>query len=71
MTQQLVPSRLRLSRVVSVPDGARIRHFDELDDPSQDFVARVAAGEDVAGESAELFDGDVVVFTGYFSVSAA
>jgi hypothetical protein len=71
MSQQLSQRRLQLARVADVPTGARVRHFDELDEATQTFVARAAAGKRSDGAAVDLFEGDVVVFTDYFSVSAA
>lgn len=71
MPQQLAQPRLQLSRVAEAPLDARVRHFDELDEATQTFVARVAAGEAPVGDAPDLRAGDVVVFTDYFSVCAA
>ncbi|MFB6096275.1 MAG: hypothetical protein ABEJ74_02675 [Haloferacaceae archaeon] len=65
-----------------VPEGARVRHFDELDERAQqDLFAAVHGGSSLAGEESRnrrvsdgggdvtgLVSGDVVVFTGYYRV---
>ena len=75
MPQELLRPLVRLSRVTDVPSDARVRHFDELDEETQTFVARFAAGwvdavDPFTGDAGDLVAGDVVVFTDYFSVSS-
>jgi hypothetical protein len=59
-----------VSRTDSVPESARVRHFDELDDSAQEYVAHAARGispQETATLSG-LSEGDVVVFTDHFHV---
>jgi len=57
-------------RTDGVPEGARVRRFDELADPAQQYPVRAAEGvsprdpRNVPG----LNEGDVVVFTDYYRI---
>ncbi|MFC6989297.1 hypothetical protein ACFQJD_12330 [Haloplanus sp. GCM10025708] len=59
---------LRVSRTTAVPADARVRHFDELDDDSQQYLAAVESGETPAAMPTGLASGDVVVYTDYFRI---
>ncbi|MFB6122429.1 MAG: hypothetical protein ABEJ78_03100 [Haloferacaceae archaeon] len=59
---------LRVSRTTDVSTDARVRHFDELDDDSQQYLAAVENGETPTVVPAGLTSGDVVVFTDYYRV---
>lgn len=72
MPQQLTHSSVRLEPLTTVPMKGRVRHFDELDEGAQEAVIHHVAG--LTGgvrDSGDLKDGDVVVFTDYFSVRRA
>ena len=63
MPQELLRPPVRLSRVTDVPADARVRHFDELDEETQTFVARFAAewadaADPFVGDAVDLFTGD-------------
>jgi hypothetical protein len=54
----------------TVPENARVHHFDELEDSAQEYLAHVAEGRSPQKPTAlsELQEGDVVVFTDYYHV---
>ncbi|MFB6102954.1 MAG: hypothetical protein ABEJ73_10355 [Haloplanus sp.] len=65
-----VDSEYDVNRTDTVPESARVRHFDELDDSAQEFLVHVAEGvspRDPANLSG-LQEGDVVVFTDYYHI---
>ena len=51
----------------AVAEGARVRHFDQLDERTQEFFLATAADRTVP-EGRGLERGDVVVFTDYYRV---
>ncbi len=59
--------RVRVTRTESVPEGSRVRHFDQLDERTQDAVASID-GAHAVFDAPELTTGDVVVFTDYYRV---
>jgi hypothetical protein len=59
---------LRVSRTAAVSNDARVRHFDELDDVAQQYLAAVATGTTPTEQPADLTSGDVVVYTDYYRV---
>ena len=62
----------RLRQLDSVPSDATVHHYDELDESTQTALSSAVGGGRAfsPGASARLGPGDVVVFTGYFQVSA-
>ena len=58
---------VRLTRTDSVPEGSRVRHFDELDQRAQDAVAGLDAGG-VVCDAPGLTAADVIVYTDYYRV---
>ncbi|WP_159484060.1 hypothetical protein [Halorubrum sp. JWXQ-INN 858] len=62
--------RIRLRRTGTVPPNARVRHYDELSDDTQDAVVELAGRARTLPETADLDDGDVVKFTEYYLVRA-
>ncbi|KTG09341.1 hypothetical protein AUR64_16305 [Haloprofundus marisrubri] len=57
------------TRTDTVPAGARVRHFDELDERAQQMVVAAANGQLSNTASVPgLRSGDVVVFTDYYRV---
>jgi hypothetical protein len=54
----------------TVPETARVRHFDELDDSAQEYLFTVAEGASPRdpGNLSGLNEGDVVVFTDYYHI---
>ena len=54
----------------TVPETARVRHFDELDDSAQEYLFNVAEGVSPRdpGNLSGLNEGDVVVFTEYYRI---
>ncbi|MFC5368484.1 hypothetical protein [Salinirubrum litoreum] len=62
----------RLRQLDSVPADATVHHYDELDEPTQTAISSaVGSGRAFSPEaSTRVGPGDVVVFTGYFKVSA-
>jgi hypothetical protein len=62
----------RLRQLDSVPADATVHHYDELDEPTQTAISSAVDGGRAFSpdESARVGPGDVVVFTGYFQVSA-
>jgi hypothetical protein len=62
----------RLRQLDSVPADATVHHYDELDEPTQTAISSAvgSGGAFSPDESAQVGAGDVVVFTGYFQVSA-
>jgi len=63
-------SKYDVDRTETVPETARVRHFDELDDSAQEYLSNVARGVSPRDPSnlAGLSEGDVVVFTDYYHV---
>ncbi|GAB3326956.1 MULTISPECIES: hypothetical protein [Haloplanus] len=59
-----------VNRTDTVPESARVRHFDELDDSAQQYLVHVAEGVSSRDPTnlSELNEGDVVVFTDYYHV---
>lgn len=51
-----------------VPENARVRHFDELEERTQRVLFDVAHNGASEERIPELADGDVVVFTDYYRV---
>jgi len=62
--------RMRLRRTGTIPAGARVRHYDELDEETQVAVSEIAGRPRTAPETEDLDDGDVVKFTDYYEVRA-
>ena len=60
-----------LVRTDTVPEGARVRHYDELGEPAQRLLAAAENGERAAGSAPGLADGDVVVYTDYYRIERA
>jgi hypothetical protein len=62
----------QLRRLTTVPQDARVHHYDELDERTQTAVAvAVESGGAFSPEpSARVAPGDVVVYTDYFEVSS-
>ena len=58
---------VRLTRTDTVPDGSRVRHFDELGERAQNAVASLDAGSTVC-DAPELAAADVIVYTDYYRV---
>ena len=58
---------VRLTPTDSVPDGSRVRHFDELDERAQDAVVSLDAGSTVC-DAPELATADIIVYTDYYRV---
>ncbi|SEL54179.1 hypothetical protein SAMN04488691_105239 [Haloferax larsenii] len=56
--------------ITDVPPGARVRHFDELSDRTQQaLTTALPSGHlDIDPESTNLSRGDVVVFTEYVRI---
>jgi len=61
---------MRLRRTEWIRPDARVRHFDELSDRTQDAVFEIADEPRTVPEAADLEDGDVVKFTDYYQVRA-
>jgi hypothetical protein len=61
---------MRLRRTGTIPAGARVRHYDELDEETQVAVSEIAGRPRTAPETEDLDDGDVVKFTDYYEVRA-
>jgi len=63
-------SEYDVNRTDTVPETARVRHFDELDDSAQEYLFTVAEGASPRDPSnlSGLTEGDVVVFTDYYHV---
>jgi len=62
--------RIRIRRVGLIPEGARVRHFDELDEDAQAAVSELAGRPRTGRETSDLDDGDVVKFTDYYQIRA-
>ena len=62
--------RMRLRRTGTAPPGARVRHFDELSEETQNAVFEAAGRPRTVPEADDLDDGDVVKFTDYYRVRA-
>lgn len=60
--------RLRVRRTGWIPPGARVRHYDELDEDAQVAVRELAGRPRTAPEIDGLEDGDFVKFTDYYQV---
>ncbi|WP_224268328.1 hypothetical protein [Haloprofundus salinisoli] len=57
------------TRTETVPAGARVRHFDELDESAQQLVLEAANGQLTnTATVSDLRSGDIVVFTDYYRV---
>ena len=65
-----VDSPSEVTRTETVPENARVRHFDELDDTDQEFLVDATSGDGSRPSAARsgLSAGDVVVFTDYYRV---
>lgn len=65
-----VDSGYDVNRTDAVPETARVRHFDELDDAAQEFLVQVAEGASPRDPTnlSGLNEGEVVVFTDYFHI---
>jgi len=63
-------SEYDVNRTETVPETARVRHFDELDDSAQEYLFNVASGASPRDPSnlSGLNEGDVVVFTDYYRI---
>jgi hypothetical protein len=63
-------SEYDVSEAKAVPETARVRHFDELDDAAQEYLYDVTTGGSPRDPStlSGLQEGDVVVFTEYLRV---
>lgn len=68
-------ARLELATVDTVPDGARICHYDELGDEAKQYLSEAvrAGDENEIGPAAEreMADCDLVKFTEYYRISRA
>ncbi len=68
-------SHITLEPLSSVPDGASVAHYDELDDETQHhFVELVDSSADAVDAETlpgEFEDLDVVKFTSYYSIEGA
>jgi hypothetical protein len=60
--------RLRLRRTGWIQPGARVRHYDELDEDAQNLVSELAGRPQTVPETGNLVDGDVVIYTDYYQV---
>jgi hypothetical protein len=65
-----VDTEYDVNRTDAVPESARVRHFDELDDSAQEYLVHVAEGASPRDPTnlSELNEGDVVVFTDYYRI---
>ncbi|WP_338737642.1 hypothetical protein [Haloplanus salilacus] len=65
-----VGTEYEVNRTNSVPESARVRHFDELDDAAQEYLVHVEAGASPRDPTtlSGLDEGDVVVFTDYYHI---
>jgi hypothetical protein len=65
-----VDSEYDVNRTKTVPETARVRHFDELDDSAQEYLFNVIDGASPRNPNnlSDLNEGDVVVFTDYFHI---
>ena len=68
VTMRDTNKRIRVRRVGLIPDGARVRHFDELDEDAQIAVRELAGRPQTGRERTDLDDGDVVKFTEYYQI---
>jgi hypothetical protein len=59
-----------VNRTEAVPENARVRDFDELDDAAQGYLLHVVEGASPRDPSnlSDLEEGDVIVFTDYYRV---
>jgi hypothetical protein len=66
-----VDSEYDVKRTDTVPETARVRHVDELDDSAQEYLFDVAEGASPRDPTTlpGLNEGDVVVFTDYYHVT--
>lgn len=70
MSQSVSPAELTLAQTDVVQPGATVRHFDQLSEDAQDYVATWVRDRTVPGVAPEdLHSCDVVVFTEYLRVS--
>ena len=58
---------VRVTRTESVPEGCRVRHFDELDERAQDAVVGLDA-ESTVCDAPGLSTADVIVYTAYYRI---
>ncbi|AZH26538.1 hypothetical protein [Haloplanus aerogenes] len=65
-----VDSEYDVDRTDTVPETARVRHIDELDESAQEYLFNVAEGASPRDPNnlSELNEGDVVVFTDYYHI---
>ncbi|MFB6255747.1 MAG: hypothetical protein ABEH58_03310 [Haloplanus sp.] len=65
-----VESEYDVQRTDTVPETARVRHVDELDDSAQEYLFAVAEGASPRDPSnlSGLEQGDVIVFTDYYHI---
>jgi len=65
-----VDSEYDVNRTDTVPETARVRHIDELDESAQEYLFTVAEGASPRDPSnlSGLNEGDVVVFTEYYHI---
>lgn len=70
MSLRDVNKQIRLRRTGRVPEDARVRHYDELDEETQVAVRKLAGRPRTGPETGSLADGDVVKFTEYYQVRA-
>jgi hypothetical protein len=65
-------TRVELRTVESVPEGAKVGHYDELDEAAKEEVPALVGADgatDVGGEvGASLADYDLVKYTDYLRV---
>ena len=59
-----------VNRTETVPENARVRDFDELDDAAQEYLAYAVEGASPRDPTnlSGLEEGDVVVFTDYYRI---
>jgi len=62
--------RLRVRRTGWIQPGARVRHYDELDEDAQNVVRELAGRPRTAPAIDGLEDGDVVKFVDYYQIRA-
>ncbi|WP_248896841.1 hypothetical protein [Haloplanus halobius] len=65
-----IDSEKSVRRTETVPETARVRDFDELDDAAQEFFVGVAEGVSPRDPATlpGLSEGDIVVFTDYYHI---
>jgi hypothetical protein len=59
-----------VNRTETVPESARVRDFDELDDAAQEYLAHAVEGASPRDPTtlSGLSEGDVVVYTDYYRI---